>query len=101
MKITTRNVTGEQYIMLLGAAVRAIESFMEWDYSGNAAPTYSKIKHIRVLKQMFDTDLKLAKDVVDLAHQCWKNEHPVSQDDALRALREKLGYATEDEVPFW
>lgn len=89
------NVSREQRSALQDAANRTVELFMDnpFDPAG-ARSSYRKIQHIKMLKAFHLTSLKLAKDVVDIAFDCWKNEHPIpgplTQDQALDALRDKL-----------
>jgi ribosomal protein L7/L12 len=89
--IRKESLTRDQALTLLGAANRSIESFMDYPYDAKTArSSYKKIQHIKMIKVMFDTDLRTAKDVVDIAWDCWKNEHPVPSPDPLQELRDKL-----------
>jgi ribosomal protein L7/L12 len=92
--IDNQTVTREQYLTFLASANRTVELFMDFTYDhAQARSSYRKINHIKHFKAFHGTSLKLAKDVVDVAFDCWKNEHPLPEsanDQALEALRDKL-----------
>ena len=106
MTVKMDNVTREQYQTLLKGACRTVEDFMDYGTPSQMRTSYRKIKHIKVLRAMMDTDLRMAKEVVDQAFILWKNENPLNNDEALDALRAKLGvsHLTSDgldiEPPF-
>jgi len=92
--IDNQTVTREQYLTFLASANRTVELFMDYSHDrAHARSSYKKIQHIKHLKAFHDTSLKLAKDVVDVAFECWKNEYPLpasANDQALEDLRAKL-----------